>query len=308
MKAIAAEIGRSPTVVRNYLMNPNAYGKKKKGGRPSILKKSEKDKIIKMAKTGKFFAREIKIATKVKCSLRTVQKVLQECDELVFTKKKKAPMLLPRHIVARKEFAFHHISNETPWSRVIFSDEKKFNLDGPDGFAYYWHDLEKDPEMFSKRQFGGGSVMVWAGMLGARKTDMWKCEGRVNSHQYCKILDKTLIPFVKKHPRKKFTFQQDGAKIHTSQYTRKYLAGHKVETMKWPANSPDLNPIENIWGILARKVYDHGRKQYFSKEALEKAIFKHWKKIEVHECKKVIGTMPKRCAELLVNNGKKVHY
>ncbi|GBO31685.1 hypothetical protein AVEN_166392-1 [Araneus ventricosus] len=40
---------------------------------------------------------------------------------------------------------------------VIFSDEKKFNLDGPDGFRYFWYDLRKEKEIFSKRTFGGGS-------------------------------------------------------------------------------------------------------------------------------------------------------
>jgi len=69
-----------------------------------------------------------------------------------------------------------------------------------------------------------------------------------------------------------------------------------------------LNPIENIWGILARKVYDNGRKQYATKEELEKVIFKNWKKIEAHQYKKVIKTMSKRCVQILNNDGKKIPY
>ena len=38
---------------------------------------------------------------------------------------------------------------------------KKFNLDGTDGYRYYWHDLSKEKQYFSKRHFGGGSLMVW---------------------------------------------------------------------------------------------------------------------------------------------------
>lgn len=45
--------------------------------------------------------------------------------------------------------------------QVMFSDEKKWNLDGPDGFDGYWRDLRKEPQYFSKRNFGSGSLMVW---------------------------------------------------------------------------------------------------------------------------------------------------
>lgn len=46
------------------------------------------------------------------------------------------------------------------WKRVIFSDEKKVNLDGPDGLNYYWHDLRNEKEIKMSRNFGGGAVMV----------------------------------------------------------------------------------------------------------------------------------------------------
>ena len=59
MKAIASELGRSPAVIRNYLKNPKGYGRKKNDERPSILTKQQEEKIISMAKTGNYFAREI---------------------------------------------------------------------------------------------------------------------------------------------------------------------------------------------------------------------------------------------------------
>jgi hypothetical protein len=48
------------------------------------------------------------------------------------------------------------------WKRVIFSDEKKFNLDGPDCYSYYWHNLNLKEVKRAKRKFGGGTVVVLA--------------------------------------------------------------------------------------------------------------------------------------------------
>ncbi|ETN79592.1 hypothetical protein NECAME_09732 [Necator americanus] len=45
-------------------------------------------------------------------------------------------------------------------TKVVFSDEKKFNLDGSDGSRHYWHDLRRNPICCSRRNFGGRSVMV----------------------------------------------------------------------------------------------------------------------------------------------------
>ena len=53
-----------------------------------------------------------------------------------------------------------YVSFGEKWSDVVFTDEKKWNLDGPDGFHCYWHDLRKEKKFFKKRQSGGGSVMT----------------------------------------------------------------------------------------------------------------------------------------------------
>ena len=89
------------------------------------------------------------------------------------------PKLTPTHVEARLKWARDYSHWRTRWRRVFFSDEKKFNLDGPDGFTYYWQDFRKEPQYFSKRQQGGGDVMIWAAMclqcclkLGGHKWDI----------------------------------------------------------------------------------------------------------------------------------------
>ena len=63
------------------------------------------------------------------------------------------------------------------WNSIIFSDEKKFNLDGPDGYQYYWRDLSKEKEMYFTRHSGGGSVMVWGAMAACGLSELAILEG-----------------------------------------------------------------------------------------------------------------------------------
>ena len=84
---------------------------------------------------------------------------------------------------------------EAEWKQVLFSDEKKFNLDGLDGAAYYWHDLRKEEKIFSKRQQGGQSLMDWDGFDYRGQANITFPEGRMNATDYEDLLDIHLLPF-----------------------------------------------------------------------------------------------------------------
>eukprot|EP00644_Phytophthora_capsici_P019735 jgi/Phyca11/132956/e_gw1.278.8.1 len=64
-----------------------------------------------------------------------------------------------------------------------------------------------------------------------------------------------------------FVFQHDNASIHSSGATKTFLEEGNVTPMTWSAKSPDLNPIENLWGVLARAVYADGR-QFQTRDSL----------------------------------------
>ena len=77
--------------------------------------------------------------------------------------------------------------------------------------------------------------------------------------------------------------------------------------MDWPALSPDLNPIENLWGIVARQLYCQG-KQYDSKVSLIRAIMKSWSEIDDQTVKSLIGLMKNHCIEVIAVKGGKTKY
>ena len=72
--------------------------------------------------------------------------------------------------------------------------------------------------------------------------------------------------------------------------------------MEWPPNSPDLNPIENMWSIIKRKVYANG-KQFRSKNKLWNAIQAAAKEISTDEVLKLTSSMDRRLIAVVASHG-----
>jgi transposase len=274
-KAIALKVGRSDRVVRNYLRNPDLYGTKKSTGRPKALSKRDESHIVRLASNKAVSARQIHADVKPKCSERTVRRCIVKSKILKRKKYLTKPQLSVKHKQARLDWAREHMSWTDEWLNVIFTDEKKFNLDGPDGWMYYYHDLRKEQQLLSKRQMGGGSVMIWAGIGYNGILDVCFVPQRMNSQNYAQILDEYLLPKAEEVAGDQWTLQQDNAPCHSSKATTKWLQDRQIRSISWPSRSPDLNIIENIWGILARKVYRNCR-QFSSQAELKTAILDEW--------------------------------
>ncbi|KAG6616798.1 Isoamyl acetate-hydrolyzing esterase 1 [Phytophthora cinnamomi] len=113
----------------------------------------------------------------------------------------------------------------------------------------------------------------------------------------------------KKHKEARLTWARAkaNASIHTSGATKEFLKEENVDVMDWPAKSPDLNPIENMWGVLARAVYAHGR-QFQTREDLIETIKASWAAIGQDLITKLVESMPKRCIATLELHGAKTKY
>jgi hypothetical protein len=188
------------------------------------------------------------------------------------------------------------------WQYTVFSDEKKFDLDGPDGYKNYWRDLRQPAQSFVRRQNGGGSVMVWGAFSARDMNELAVLRGRQYSGHYIYTVSEYMLPFAHLNHGADFVFQQDNASIHASHETTCFLQEQEVNTMVWPARSPDCNPIENVWSVMAAQVYAHGR-QYRTVAKFEDAIYEAWNSIEQEYLLKLVESMPRRCLAVIKKKG-----
>lgn len=96
---------------------------------------------------------------------------------------------------ARVDWARARVEWGARWRKVVFSNEKKFNLDGPDNNCYYYHDVCKLELLYNERHSGGGSVMVWGAIGWRGKSELAFLDGSQNSLKYQETLRDYLVPY-----------------------------------------------------------------------------------------------------------------
>ncbi|CAJ0937041.1 unnamed protein product [Ranitomeya imitator] len=136
------------------------------------------------------------------------------------------------------------------------------------------------------------SVMVWGAMSAAGVGPLCFIKGRVNAASYQEILEHFMLPSAEMlYGDEDFIFQHDLAPAHSAKTTGKWFTDHGITVLNWPANSPDLNPIENLWDIVKRKLRDARPNTL---DELKAAIEASWASITSQQCHRLIASMPRR--------------
>jgi len=148
--------------------------------------------------------------------------------------------------------------------------------------------------------------MVWAGFGYAGKSPLCFIPTRTNAEIYIELLETVLTEFAVYLYGDEWIFQQDNVPIHTARKTKDFLAARKIPLLQWPAISPDLNPIEDLWGILSNKVYKNG--QFDTVNDLKKALIKEWDQINPTTLQDLATSTPNRINQIFIKKGKYINY
>ena len=222
------------------------------------------------------------------------------------------PPLTNVHRLKRLEFARRYM--KTAFQTVLFTDECRATLDGPDGWSSGWLVNGHRVPTRLRRQQGGGGVMFWAGVMGRELLGPFRCPDgvKMTSEKYVEFLTAHFLPWYRKKNRifrSKIIFMHDNAPSHAAKNTSVALGAWGIKgdkLMVWPPSSPDLNPVENLWSIIKQHVYE-GDQQYTTKDQLWEAIVKYCRDIQPETIQKLTGSMDGRIVKLLSQKGSYVN-
>lgn len=286
-----------------------------RSGRPEKLTRREKRHLISIAKRERRVSLGIltrSITTKV--CMKTARKVLANAG-LRRRRAKRKPYISPLQKLKRflwcKERRNWTLDD---WRRVIWTDESRFEVGFVGGTVWVWRDVdEKDLPSCLLPTFKSGrsSVMIWGSIAYGKKGPMVILPGEsMNGPNYCKwVVRPVLGPFYKELEKEigETIVMEDGAPSHRAKYTQAVKKRLKIQTMPWPPQSPDLNPIENLWRIMKARI-NKRQPPVSTKAHLTKALQEEWDLFTPADFDGLIASMMKRVKECIKNRGGSTHY
>ena len=151
--------------------------------------------------------------------------------------------------------------------------------------------------------------MIWGCMLWEGIGYATRIEGKMDAELYTSILEDELQSTMEHYGKQveEVIFQQDNDPKHTSKMARKWFEDHGYEVLKWPAQSPDVNPIEHLWNYLKQRLQEYEEAPKGVLELWDR-VQVEWEKIPAEVCQNLIESMPRRIVALYKAKGSYIKY
>ncbi|GFS53583.1 transposable element Tcb2 transposase [Trichonephila clavipes] len=203
--------------------------------------------------------------------------------------------LTRQHRAARLQWCReHHNWTEQDWACVLFSDESRFSLSSDCRRQLIWREsgtAYRPENIQEKDRYPTCSIMVWVGIMINGRTHLHVvANGTMTGQRY---IDEVLLPHVRLFRGAvgdKFVFMDDNATCHRTLAVQDCLDSEGIQRFVWPARSPDLNPIENVWDALGRQVAGRNYPPT-NKNSLIRALTEEWDKLPQQLLDNVVQSM-----------------
>jgi transposase len=234
-------------------------------------------------------------------SRRTMLRRLQSVDSLCFKSARQRPRLTAAQQAQRLSWARTTSAQQIDWSKIYFADEKTWQCDGPVRRQKMWHDKRDAAPVLARRGALSKSLAVWGAFSIDRAPDLVSVSTHINSVEYCATMQAGLLP---RWSTRRHVLYHDRHTAHHSAQTNKWMCDHRMQATLFPPKGADLNPMENLWGILSRRVYAE-TKTYDSAQSLHAAIKAAWLAIKADRAlrAKLAYSMPSRLEQVIERKG-----
>lgn len=211
------------------------------------------------------------------------------------------------HKRARLNFANAYLDYD--WTNTIFTDEKTFRSSQHGRLTLWRYDNTRYTEdhVVPNQLSGRISANMWAWMGIGGVGELVHISSRQNAMKYVDLLEESMLPTVRTvYPREDvpvFSYVHDNCRVHTARVVSNWFDLHndEVTLIPWPSRSPDLNPIENLWGLMGQ-MWDNRNER--TKEAIEQHCNEIWDYLRDNNiCIRLIGSMRDRLQAVIDNHG-----
>ncbi|UYV78741.1 hypothetical protein LAZ67_16002621 [Cordylochernes scorpioides] len=183
------------------------------------------------------------------------------------------------------------------WNEIVFTDESRFCLQHHDSRILVWiHRGERKLNSCGMHRHTGPSpgIMVWGGIGYHSRTPLVRIAGTLKS-QRCisEVLEPVVFPFLQALPTT--IFQQDNARPHVARIVQRFFVNRQIKLLPWPARSPDLSPIENMWSMVAQRLTQI-TSPAATPDQLWQRVEDSWSTVPQEHIQSLFESMPRRVA------------